>query len=266
MKKKQRRVYKDADGNKLPSVTEILGGLGWKYAPLMAWANKIGREGKTLAEGSRDAMDIGTVAHDLIDSFITGRGSMKTERPEGVSLDVWGAALDVHRKFLAWWEDENMHRRFVPLASELAMVDHERRFGGTADLIGLLDGEPIVLDYKTGKSIYAETALQLFAYADLWAVSGYLSDEDGDGEASDSLRFLRNRHRHVDRLGIIHIPVEGRVSFVEVPQDVVSTARQLWPCVLEMSKHKRAFDNFSKKLHEIVKREEPGDDKKRVPF
>ena len=266
--KKPRRVYKDAAGNKLPSVTEILGGLGWKYNALMQWANKIGREGKTLSEGSRDAMDIGTVAHELIDAFITGRSSMKTERPDGVSSDVWLAAIDVHRKFLAWWESENMHHRFVPLASELAMVDHQRGFGGTADLIGLLDGEAVVLDYKTGKSIYAETALQLQAYAELWAASGYLSDEDGEGEAPDSLRVLRNRHRHVGRLGIIHIPVEGRVSFVEVPQEVVYSARQLWPCLLEMSKHRREFDSFSKKLQEIVKHDDSGEkrNESKAPF
>lgn len=267
-KKKPRRVYKDAAGNKLPSVTEILGGLGWKYSALMQWANRLGREGKTLSEGSRDAMDIGTVAHELIDGFITTRRFISTERWEGVSPDVWIAALDVHKKFLAWWESEDMHHRFVPLASELAMVDHERGFGGTADLIGLLDGEPIVLDYKTGKSIYAETALQLFAYAELWAASGYLSDEDGEGQASDSLRFLRNRHRRVERLGIIHIPVEGSVSFVEVPQDVRYTARQLWPCLLEMSRHKKAFDSFSKKLQEMTKHDDSGEKRNegKAPF
>jgi hypothetical protein len=43
--KVKRNYGKGKDGKKLPSVTEILGNLGWKYQVLIHWANKVGRQG-----------------------------------------------------------------------------------------------------------------------------------------------------------------------------------------------------------------------------
>ena len=48
MKRQTRRVYKDRDGNKLPSVTELLGGLGWKYAPLLEWQKEQRRKHRAI--------------------------------------------------------------------------------------------------------------------------------------------------------------------------------------------------------------------------
>ena len=69
--KKTRRKYLDANGNKLPSVTEILGGLGWNREVLMGWANKIGRQGQTIAEVRNPKADAGTLAHHLIECELT---------------------------------------------------------------------------------------------------------------------------------------------------------------------------------------------------
>lgn len=252
--KKPRRVYKDADGNKLPSVTEILGGLGWKYPALMAWANKLGREGKTLNEGSRDAMEIGTVAHDLIENYILGRSAM--ERGD-IALDIWEPACLCLSKFDEWWTHERMDERFQLLATECLMVDHQRGYGGTADLVGVLDGEAIVLDYKTGKSIYAETAIQLEAYADLWRANGYLHAVDSDGvELSDEARHARHKHRGIKRSAIIHVPVSGPVSFVEVDAKTRYVSQHLWARLLEMSKYKKDFEKFSKSIAEVVKNDD----------
>lgn len=264
MKKKPRRVYKDADGNKLPSVTEILGGLGWKYAPLMAWANKIGREGRTLSEGSRDAMEIGSIAHDLIEDWILAR----PQRERGTTpVDLWEPAVGCLHKFVAWWRAEHWSGRFHAMCTEIAMVDRERGYGGTADLVGLLDGEPIVLDYKTGKSVYAETAIQLAAYAELWSAHGHAIEVDGDDEPLSQEQIdLRKEHRRIERAGIIHVPVDGPVTFVEIPSPMREAAHQIWQDLLSMQHKKRVYDVFGKELRKMMKREEPEDDKKRVPF
>ena len=265
-KKKPRRVYKDADGNKLPSVTEILGGLGWKYGALMQWANRLGREGKTLSEGSRDAMDIGTVAHELIEDYILHR---PTRQRDDVPEHIWAPAWLCYQKFDEWWMSESMDRRFQILGSEVAMCDRTRRFGGTADLVGVLDGVPIMLDYKTGNSVYADTSVQLAAYCQLWGVDGYRQSEDSEGnELPNSVRIARHDYRFIQRCGIIHVPVEGEVRLFEIPTDVVYTANRIWDSLVEMQKWKKNFDAFSKALSAEVKRddgEESGSETK-APF
>ena len=266
-KKKPRRVYKDEAGNKLPSVTEILGGLGWKYGPLMQWANRLGREGKTLSEGSRDAMEIGSVAHDMIESWLLGRGT--PEHVKEVPEHIWTPAFNCFEKFEAWYLEAKWDQRFQILGTEVAMVDRTRRFGGTADLVGVIDGVPIMLDYKTGKSVYAETSVQLAAYCQLWDVDGYRQSEDSEGNAlPDALRIARHDHRFIQRCGIIHVPVDGPVRLFEIPPDVVYTANRIWDSLVEMQKWKKNFDGFSKALAAEVKRDdgEEGGSESKAPF
>jgi hypothetical protein len=153
------------------------------------------------------------------------------------------------------------------MVTEVAMVDRERGFGGTADLIGILDGEPIVLDYKIGKSVYAETAIQLAAYAELWAAHGHSIEVDGDDEPLSQEQIeLRKEHRQIERAGIIHVPVDGPVIFVEIPKPMRDASREIWRDLLSMQHKKRVYDAFGKDLRKMMKREEPEDDKKRVPF
>jgi len=251
-KKRARRSYKDEAGNKLPSVTEILGGLGWKYAPLMQWANKIGREGKTLSEGSRDAMKIGTIAHDMIEDFVLGRPQREHDEPAELLLPARGC-LD---KFQDWWFENRWNERFRLLATEVAMVDRVRRYGGTADLVGLLDGVPVVLDYKTGKSVYAETGIQLAAYAELWGDHGYQLEVDADDELlSPEMRKLRKANRIIKGAGIIHVPVDGPVTHVEIGREMLHTFAAMWENLLLLQYLKEEYDAFAKSLRDIMKRE-----------
>jgi hypothetical protein len=74
------------------------------------------------------------------------------------------------RQFLAW------HKQFKPSydASEMTVFDREHGWAGTLDAVLRLGwcppkykrlvGQPLVADYKTGKGVYAEAAMQLAAY------------------------------------------------------------------------------------------------------
>lgn len=74
------------------------------------------------------------------------------------------------RQFLAW------HERFQPTydASEMTVFDREHGWAGTLDAVLRLGwcppkykhliGQPLVADYKSGKGVYAEAAMQLAAY------------------------------------------------------------------------------------------------------
>ena len=265
MKKIARRVYKDDAGNKLPSVTELLGGLGWKYAPLLGWANKIGREGKTLNEGSRDARDIGTCAHDLIEDFVLGRE--RRER-EDTPPDIWEGALISLASFKRFWLRENMAERCEVIATETLMVDLHRGYGGTADLFCVLDGQAACLDFKTGNSVYAETSIQLEAYADLWYVDGYQHEKDSDDRPLlEWQKEQRRAHRAIKRTGIIHCPADGReTTLIEIPAKTRYIAQQLWPRLVEMSKWKPDYDDFGKQLRKIAKSNEADPPKPSTPF
>lgn len=64
-----------------------------------------------------------------------------------------------------------------PIAVETPLANVQYRYAGTADLwcrVGARDGCKALVDIKTGKDVYPETALQLAAYryADLWQPNG----------------------------------------------------------------------------------------------
>ena len=264
MPKRKRRSYKDNDGNKLPSVTELLGGLGWKYQPLLHWANKLGRQGLTLNEGGREARDIGTCAHDLIEAFVCGQSQPKREKQP---TEVWEGAQVALESFKRFWEREGMASRVEVLGAETMMVDVEQGWGGTADLICLLDGKATILDYKTGKRIYAETAIQLEAYAHLWAVDGCGHDVDADEiPLPPSMIEKRKRWWAIEQTGIIHCPADGReTQIVLIPVETRGASQHIWKSLLEMQRHRKSFDAFASELKKLESVEETTDDEK-APF
>lgn len=68
--------------------------------------------------------------------------------------------VEAYARFLDLWDIE-------PIATETPLCHTEHRYAGTADLwakIGRRGGAVALLDVKTGKGVYDETALQLAAY------------------------------------------------------------------------------------------------------
>jgi hypothetical protein len=54
--------------------------------------------------------------------------------------------------------------RFDPFAVECRVYHPEYRYAGTADMVGYLDGAPVVVDWKTGRASEVAADLQLAAY------------------------------------------------------------------------------------------------------
>lgn len=116
--------------------------------------------------GGRDAVRAaalrGTEIHDLGQKLADG---LEVDVP-----DEHRGPVEAYARWLDEWEVETFATE-TPLAS----VTH--RYGGTADLwgrVGKLGGALCLLDVKTGKGVYDETALQLAAYrySDLLQVGG----------------------------------------------------------------------------------------------
>ena len=78
-------IYKDHRGNRLPSVTTIIGRFK-ESGGLLYWANQQGLEGKTLDQARAEVTTPGTLAHKAVEDHINGRpetaltGTMKSRK------------------------------------------------------------------------------------------------------------------------------------------------------------------------------------------
>jgi hypothetical protein len=149
--------YTLADGSKIPGTTTVLGAsLGWSKGPLMAWAHRMGQEGKSLY-GERDAAaDIGTLAHEAAECHIKGTEFIMPPVSEEAAAKVRSA----FEAYMEWREDS----RIDVVGSEIRYVSEQYKYGGTLDGIGSKQGRPVLIDFKTSNGTYAEHLIQLAAY------------------------------------------------------------------------------------------------------
>lgn len=150
------------DGTQVPGTTTIIGRFKDSGA-LMQWAFRQGKEGKaTLYEERDKAASIGTLAHDMVEAHI--RGESLTEIPEMFAHDYQRArqAFDAYRQ----WESDT---GIEIVATEMQLVSHRFKYGGTPDAIGRRrDGTLCLLDWKTSNAVHADYLIQLAAYKQLW--------------------------------------------------------------------------------------------------
>ena len=163
-KSKAHIRYELPDGTKVPGVTTVLNILN--KPALVIWANRLGLQGIDSSKYRDEMADIGTLAHQMIVDYFKGE---KTD-----TGDYSQTQIDLAENcLLSFWEWEKGHKIEVILA-ETPLVSQEYGFGGTIDCFCKLDGQPTLLDFKTGKAIYPEFFYQLAAYKQLLAEAGYL--------------------------------------------------------------------------------------------
>lgn len=151
--------YRDRAGNKLPSVTTIIGRFK-DSGGLLYWANQCGLKGQTLDQARSPAATAGTLAHELVEAHIRGE-------PEPQFKEEQEIIEKAHASFNAFlkWQKQcslNFHHVEVPLISETY------RYGGRLDAVGSVGNELALCDFKTSNAIYADNTLQLGAYKLLW--------------------------------------------------------------------------------------------------
>lgn len=166
-------VYKDHP--KRPSITSIISA-GVPKPALMYWGIKsvaeyaagnletllemrqFGHDGvvrhlKQVPWESRDsAADAGTALHDYAEAWITG------QEPTAPSDSYVAAMADQFLDFCYELKPE-FH------AAELILHNTVDGYAGTIDGVATINGIKGILDYKTGKGVYGEAALQLAAGA-----------------------------------------------------------------------------------------------------
>jgi hypothetical protein len=189
----------------LPSVTTIIKVID-KSGPLVGWAKRetaacavrnldaliAMREAggdaaatdwlKRIPDYQRDsAADVGTRVHKLVEQLALG--------VEPVVTAEEAPFVDGYRRFLA---DYRPH--FLAVEEMVCSLRHG--YAGTLDAVAVIGGETWVLDVKTGSGVYAETGLQLAAYASC----------DFIGRPGTPRRFRLPR---ATRHGVVHVRPEG---------------------------------------------------------
>ena len=146
------------------------------------------------------AANIGKEVHSWIERHIKHQiasGGRKEKYP----LPVHDGMRSSVNKFLAWEEETNPSYIFA----ERKLVSMEHMYAGTVDIVYRdTDGDLIVSDLKTGKSIYEEHWLQAAAYVGALLEENPKELDDGYGEVARE---------------IIHIPLKGKLRAYNMKTD-----------------------------------------------
>lgn len=152
------QVY-ELDGQKVPGVTTVLREWGAKTPALVHSAWKLGSEGKNYREEWGKKMDAGSLTHARCEADIRG---LPQPSVEGYAPEVVETSDKTFAAYRAWREGT----RLELMLSEIPLVSRHG-FGGCLDAVGMLNGEAVLLDFKS-KTLYAEQIVQVAAYRKLW--------------------------------------------------------------------------------------------------
>lgn len=196
------RFY-EVDGTRYPSVTHILSCIGkpalinWaanqertacldaaadlyldlcKVKPMSRTtyvATLDGRIGKQKAHRKQleKAGEIGSQVHELIEWNLRHRLGQKVG-PEPHVVD------DAQWAFMAFQDWANSVR-LKPIFIEQTVFSKAHGYAGTMDVLAEVNGVPTLIDFKTGKAIYAEAFLQNIAYQVALEEMGHRKAEAG---------------------------------------------------------------------------------------
>lgn len=151
--------YKLPDGSRVPGVTTVCGAIK-DSGPLLWWAFEQGKaaergEISSLYDKRDEAAEIGTAVHGMVERHINGEDitfDVKTDSDRQIALGF--------EAYLKWESMTNLEITH----QEIQLVCPKYRFGGCPDAIGIIEGEPCLIDWKTSKGVYADMLLQLAAY------------------------------------------------------------------------------------------------------
>lgn len=166
--------YRLLDGTRVPGTTTIIGRYKESGA-LLWWAFGQGKaaergEINSLYDKRDEAADIGTCVHEMVEAHVGGKPVPDLADWEADKRQAIQSGYDA---YMAW---ERMTRLEIT-HQEIQLVCPEYRFGGTPDAIGLIEGEPCLLDWKTSKSVYEDMLVQLAAYGHL-VLNGLQQEHD----------------------------------------------------------------------------------------
>lgn len=151
--------YRDARGRVVPSVTTILDRFK-DSGGLIKWAHRCGLEGRDMTRERDSAASAGSICHAWVEDVTHGRERRSFDLVAPEIIERAAAGFDA---FLEWRASNNVTIEHT----ETPLVDSGMGFAGTFDAIGVVNGERVLIDYKTSRRVYPEHAYQLAAYRHL---------------------------------------------------------------------------------------------------
>ena len=160
---KEHQKYLLSDSTQVPGGSTI-SKLGDSVEGLIYWAWDLGRQGKDYRKVSKEACDVGTLAHFMIEAYLNSFVCDLSDYEQ----ELIDKALVSYAKFTDWWETQDLQ----VVATEIQLVHNAYRYGGTIDLIAKRpNGDHVLLDFKTSKKISDSYWRQCAGYAALWDIS-----------------------------------------------------------------------------------------------
>jgi hypothetical protein len=140
---------------------------------------------------SKAASDLGSAAHDLFE-----------RQARGETLNLRHVHVDV-KPHVRWFDEflQEVQPEFLHLEETVWSDTHH--YAGSFDAIAIVDGETVVLDWKTSKAVYDSVALQLSAYRYADRII-----KAADGESVDVPEMSGGAVLHVRPEGWQFVPVE----------------------------------------------------------
>jgi hypothetical protein len=156
--------YLNAAGHKIPGTNDVVGRFADKQA-LLHWAHKQGQAGLPLYQ--RSALDIGSAVHKMAELDLLGASDREIEAALFSYLSAPNHLLMANTAFRAFRE-WRQQCRVRPLAQEVSIVSERYQYGGTPDLIAIINNGIGIVDFKTGKGAYPDMRVALAGHANLW--------------------------------------------------------------------------------------------------
>ncbi len=137
---KQGRQYTDGQGDPVPSVTTVLGDTGDKTA-LIAWRKRVGNAEATRI--STESAGLGTKVHNALEKYIL-QEDYEIKGNNHISVMAKNMVNEMIDKGLG--KVDELYGVEVGLIAQ-------GLYAGTADGIGMHEGEECIIDFKTAKKI-----------------------------------------------------------------------------------------------------------------
>jgi CRISPR/Cas system-associated exonuclease Cas4 (RecB family) len=156
------RKHRDYPDNGYPSVTQVLSEL--RKIGLEQWMMK--NTAQFCQQEMKKGKEVGTDIHNAIEHYIlTNELKVETAYPEEVTNAL--------NSFVLFKKE---HPAIALNTSEMAMTSEIYKFNGTMDIVGTIEGRPLIGDWKNSTAkdrekpeIYSEYLTQLAAYRMLYA-------------------------------------------------------------------------------------------------
>jgi len=231
---KYHQVYKNEEGKRVPGVSTIKNNLGWNTNVLVNWAVEETKKGNDYTKVRDKAGSSGTLVHQMIPDYMLGIPTDTTEYSK-VIIDT---AENSFLSFLDWEKDIEIDKEGWLI--EVPQVSEIFQFGGTPDLYcrlrrkGEKEWKWTLLDWKSGKDIYAESLVQV--------VGGYTL-------------LLEEQDKPIDQVILLNIPKGEDDKFREIVinnvdvinnMNVIHTCKNLFVDLL-------TIHNYHKILNKVLK-------------